>query len=86
MQYELLRTAPVTIDVGHTEDVKPFAIATINDTYRHQFDPTSRVSKALETMSPQDLAARLTGGHYFFADGELESQVWPFGQAVGGFR
>lgn len=71
MEHKLLRSVPVTIDVGRTAEGAPFSIATIADTYQHHFDPKSRVSKALETMSPEDIADRLSGGHYFFVDDEL---------------
>lgn len=71
MEHTLLRSVPVTVDAGYTNDGQTVAIATVADTYQHQFNPTSRVSKALETMSPQDIADRLSGGHYFFVDGEL---------------
>jgi len=70
MQHELLRSVPVTIE-GELVDGKAVAVATVNGTHQHRFDPRSRVSKALETTSPKDLDERLSGGSYFFVDGEL---------------
>lgn len=43
----------------------------VDGDYTHRFPATSRVSKALEEMTPQQLEERLDGGHYFFVNGLL---------------
>lgn len=43
----------------------------VNDQFRHVFSEKSRVSKALEHMSAADLQARLSGGSFFFINGDL---------------
>jgi hypothetical protein len=49
----------------------PTARITVDDKYEHTFPATSRVSKALELMTPVALEERLQGGHYFFVNGAL---------------
>jgi len=71
MQFELIRNANVEVKKLMTGKNKPAAIITVNDKYQHEFSPKSRVSKHLELMEPTELAQRLTGGHYFFLDGQL---------------
>lgn len=71
MSYELLRDAHVSIRATRNEKNFPVAIADINGKYEHRFDATSRVSKSLELMTPEDLAARLSGGQYFFVGNDL---------------
>lgn len=71
MNFEMINNANVSIETGYTDKNFPVAIATINDTYRHHFDETSRVSKALDVMTSDDLATRLTGGSFFMGNGEL---------------
>ena len=43
----------------------------IDDEHEHMFPANSRVSKALELMTPVALEERLQGGHYFFINGAL---------------
>jgi hypothetical protein len=71
MNFEMINDAKVEIETGFTEKNFPVAIATINDTYQHHFDASSRVSKSLDVMTSEDLADRLTGGHFFMQDGQL---------------
>jgi hypothetical protein len=71
MNFEMINDAKVEIETGYTEKNFPVAIATINDTYQHHFDASSRVSKSLDIMTSNDLADRLTGGHFFMQDGQL---------------
>jgi hypothetical protein len=71
MQTQLVRDANVTIESTRNEKNHPIAIATINDRYQHRFDASSRVSKSLDHMTPVDLAARLTGGQFFFVEDTL---------------
>lgn len=66
MNFEMVRNANVEIEATRGQNNYPVAVATINDQFQHRFPTTSRVSKALETMSPSDLSERLTGGQFFF--------------------
>lgn len=71
MQAELLRSATVkakSVDLGKKGES---VIIDVNGKYSHTFDPKSRISQALGHMSLNDLEARLSGGHYFFVDGQL---------------
>ncbi len=43
----------------------------VDGEYTHRFPASSRVSKALEEMSPLQLQERLEGGSYFFVNGVL---------------
>lgn len=70
MNYEMIRNANVSVIGSRNEKNHPIAIATI-DGREHRFDATSRVSRSLELMTPSDVAERLSGGQYFFIDGEL---------------
>jgi len=70
MNYEMIRNADVEVIGSRNAKNHPVAIASINGR-EHRFDPTSRVSKSLEMISADDVAARLTGGSYFFVGGEL---------------
>lgn len=70
MNYELLRNAPVKASAIEFNK-KMFARIEIDGKYEHTFDSKSRVSKALQVMSPDALTERLTGGHYFFVNGQL---------------
>ena len=71
MNFEMIRNGDVQIEASRNNQNHPVAIATINDTHQHRFDASSRVSKALDIMTPADLQDRLTGGHFFFGNGEL---------------
>ena len=71
MNFEMLSNANVEIETTRDSKNHPIAIATINDDFQHRFDAASRVSKALDTMTPNDLADRLTGGHFFTGNGNL---------------
>ncbi len=71
MNYELLRDAHVSVRATRNEKNFPVAVATINGTHEHRFDATSRVSKSLDLMTPDDLAERLSGGQYFMVDDQL---------------
>jgi len=71
MNFDMIRNADVKIEATHNDQNHPIAIATINDAHQHRFAATSRVSKALDLMTPDDLSERLTGGNFFFSDDEL---------------
>jgi len=70
MNYEMLRNVPVAVTAHRNQQNHPIAIANI-DGREHRFNANSRVSKALELLTPEELSVRLSGGHYFFIDGEL---------------
>jgi len=63
------------VEVKASTDRKNHPVAEImvdgNEELVHRFPSTSRVSQALELMSPIQLQERLTGGHYFFVNGVL---------------
>lgn len=71
MQYELIRNANVHVNKMFDENGHPIAQIDVDGKIQHQFDSSSRVSKALEIMTPDDLSERLTGGQYFAVDDEL---------------
>jgi hypothetical protein len=73
MTFELIRNAQVAVTPIVTGTGKSRAVqaeVTINDKYQHRFPASSRVSKHLDVMEADDLAERLTGGSYFFVDGD----------------
>ncbi len=73
-KYDMIRDAKVKLEVVETTDSKRRvhhqARVFVGD-HQHTFDKNSRVSKALETMSPADLQARLNGGSFFFINEQL---------------
>lgn len=71
MNYELVRNANVEVTATANQKNFPVAVINVNDKYEYAFPSGSRVSKALETTTPQDVASRLTGGHFFFVEGDL---------------
>lgn len=70
-QYGLLRDAKVEVTVVNPANKHPQAQIIINDQVQHIFSPKSRVSRALETMTPQELQARLSGGQFFIVNNKL---------------
>jgi len=70
--FEMLRNANVDVSEGRNKENFPVAIITVDDKYQHTFGAKSRVSKALELMSPIDLRERLTGGDFFFVNNLLQ--------------
>ena len=71
LNYELVRSANVRVTASKDSKNYPVASIIVNDDYKHEFSPDSRVSKALETMDADSLAQRLTGGSYFFVENNL---------------
>lgn len=72
--FELIRNAQVAVKkvIQHENgNRRTFADVTINGQHNHRFPHTSRISKHLELMEESDLAARLTGGSFFFVEDEL---------------
>lgn len=66
----MLRNADVSVTEVANEKGSHARIL-VNGEYEHTFDSKSRVSRHLDLMSTQDLAERLTGGQYFFVEGQL---------------
>lgn len=72
-QYKMIRNANVkleVIDVPTQKGMRHQAKIYVGDN-EHVFDSKSRVSKALSTMSVDDLEARLSGGNFFFVGEKL---------------
>lgn len=71
MKHDLIKNAKV--ETTFTKDKKSRKTATIvvNDQYEHKFPHNSRISKALDVMTPAQISERLSGGSYFFVDESL---------------
>lgn len=69
--YQLVRNANIEVVQTFTSKRQPIATVIINDDYVHEFPHTSRVSKHLDMMEPNDLATRLTGGDFFIVENKL---------------
>lgn len=85
--FRMIRNANVTVEAARGEKNYPVAIATINGgELVHQFDRTSRVSKALEMSTPEDIAKRLSGGDFFVTQtGELVDFRYGAYKHINGF-
>lgn len=61
------------VEVTHivNDKNKPIAQIVVNGELTHRFSASSRVSKHLEIMTPQELEQRLTGGHFFSVNDQL---------------
>lgn len=68
---EMDRNAHVEVVKHDNGNGKYQAGLIINDRPEIILPQTSRVSKALELYAPADVASRLTGGQYFYVDGQL---------------
>lgn len=68
--YEMIRKAPVTIEAEKNYEGKYIAMADIAGN-PVSFPAKSRISRALEIMPPNELGEKLSGGHYFFVNGNL---------------
>jgi hypothetical protein len=71
-KFTLLRGADVRVNQLVDDKKKNVAEIIVNDTFHHRFAATSRVSKHLDVMTPQELQMRLTGGTYFFIGDTLQ--------------
>lgn len=71
MNYALLRKADVEVNSHRNLRNQNVASIKVNGKFEHYFDATSRVSRALDTMTCSDVAERFNGGTYFFVDGTL---------------
>jgi hypothetical protein len=80
MLHELIRNANVVASVVSKDD-KAQAHIVVNDKYEHTFPRTSRVSKHLDTMTPEMLSKRLSGGNFYFVEDTLVD--WRDGQYDG---
>lgn len=68
--FEMIRNADVEVIGTRNTQNHPVALASINGR-EHRFDAKSRVSRSLDMMTPDEVAARLTGGSYFFHGNDL---------------
>lgn len=72
MKVQMLRNTPVELEQSFNENNEIVVTANINKgQFQHTFPATSRVAKALETMSLGDLMSRMDGGQYFIVNGSL---------------
>ena len=75
----LVSGADVDVTASTNQQNHPVAVANITGRdengrpyeAEHRFAATSRISKALDLMTPVQLSERLSGGHYFFINGCL---------------
>ena len=65
------RNAKVEVKASTDRKNHPVAEIQVDGELTHRFPSTSRISKALEVMSPIQLQERLDGGQYFFINGIL---------------
>ena len=65
------RNAKVEVKASTDRKNHPVAEIKIDGELTHRFPSTSRISKALEVMTPIQLQERLDGGQYFFINGIL---------------
>src|SRR5277367_5923256 len=71
MNYTLIRKADVEVNSHRNTRNQPVASIKVNGKFEHYFDATSRVSRALDTMTCSDLVERFKGGTYFFVEDTL---------------
>lgn len=71
LRYELIRNAKVRVTASRNSKNFPVATIVVNNTYKHTFDAESRVSRNLETMDVSALESLMSGGTYFFVEGQL---------------
>lgn len=71
MNFELINNANVNVTKVFNPQGNVQARLKIDDRFEHTFPSTSRISKHLSLMEPQQLAQRLSGGHYFMVDDQL---------------
>lgn len=71
MTFELIRNANVHVTKHFDAKRKTVANIVVNDEYEHQFPATSRISKHLDLMTPEDLGERLSGGSFLFIEDEM---------------
>ena len=65
------RNAKVEVKASTDQKNHPVAEIKVDGELTHRFPSTSRISKALEVMTPIQLQERLDGGQYFFINGIL---------------
>lgn len=64
--HHLVRNADVHVESTRDDKGHECALITVNDQYQHMFPHTSRVSRHLDSMTPEMLQTRLDKGTYFF--------------------
>lgn len=68
---ELVRNADVRVIATRNSKNHPVAKIIVNGEFDHAFGPESRISRQLDVMDEASLAARLSGGTFFFVDRNL---------------
>lgn len=71
MDYTMIRNGDVEVTEHRNRNNHKVASIMVNGKHEHKFDATSRISRALETMTPEDLQERFKGGTFFFVNGLL---------------
>jgi len=71
MKHDFLKNAKVTVTATNNTKGSRVAQIVVNDKYEHHFPHKSRISKALDIMTTDQLAEQMTGGNYFFVEESL---------------
>ncbi len=71
MEYDFHRNANVVVTQGKDSKHNIVANILVDDQYEHRFGHNSRIAKQLQLMTPDDLSEQLSGGQFFFVDGNL---------------
>ena len=69
--FELVRNAIVEASSHRDYRNHPIAKIIVNGKYEHVFSSSSRISRALDTMTSQDLQDRMMGGTFLFVNNDL---------------
>lgn len=69
--HKMIDNATVKVKGIIDDKKKNVAEIIINDEHVHRFASSSRVSKHLDIMTPEDLGKRLSGGKFFMVDDQL---------------
>lgn len=68
---KFIKNAVVDVERQFDRSHKTMAAITVDGQKHHIFSASSRISKALDTMAPTELATRLSGGDFLFKDNQL---------------
>ncbi len=79
--HQFVKNAQVEVIPVKDNKRRDCATITVNDQFQHTFPHTSRVSKHLDVMSPEQLQSRLSGGSFFFINQQLVD--WRDGSYTG---
>jgi hypothetical protein len=69
--YKMIDHANVSVQSIIDDRRRQVAEITINNEFQHRFSHSSRISKHLELMTPEELGERLSGGKYFLINDQL---------------